>query len=279
MSRAARDSAYSVHRTSDPVQPTFHYMVKFIIVGSMNTGKSALLVRFAENEFHEYMESTVGVDFNSKFLTVDGVRLKLQVWDTAGQEEFRSITQVYYRETAAALLVYDVSDRHSFDQLNFWLGSIRETDPQHRISIALVANKCDVDAGGGAPGQVRAVSSEEGRAFARAENLLFFETSAKTGANVVEAFSTASDAVLRKLRAGVLSLDDPASGVRAGNAPPPSEDRGGGGGGGMNFGTDEELSGGEGGGGGAGNASFASRGDVQLGHKDTRRKKKGGGCC
>ena len=123
MARRARDStasAYSVHRTSDPHQPTFHYMVKFIIVGSMNTGKSALLVRFAENEFHEYMESTVGVDFNSKFLTVDGVRLKLQVWDTAGQERFQSLGVAFYRGADACVLVYDITDAKTFDNLDSW---------------------------------------------------------------------------------------------------------------------------------------------------------------
>ncbi|TNN16003.1 Ras-related protein isoform 1 [Schistosoma japonicum] len=127
-------------------------------------------------------------------------QIKLQVWDTAGQESFRSITRSYYRGAAGALLVYDVTRRDTFNHLASWLQDARQHASPNMV-ITLVGNKCDLDAR-------REVKQEEAEAFARENNLLFLETSAKTGANVEQAFSTTARAIYERLQQGLLDINN-----------------------------------------------------------------------
>jgi small GTP-binding protein len=154
-------------------------MFKFILVGNTSVGKSCMLLRFKDSRFQEHMSATLGVDFGSQMVTVaDGSTIKVQVWDTAGQEEFRAITRAYYREAAAAIIVYDITDRRSFRKVQSWLSAVQGHATADQIAITVVGNKVDLG-----ETKKRQVSTEEGEAFVREQGLgVFVEASAKTGA-------------------------------------------------------------------------------------------------
>lgn len=191
----------------------YDYSSKCVLVGDSATGKSSLLLAFTDpGHFNAAHEATIGVEFAAKVVPLGPHTLKLQVWDTAGQEAFRAIVRTYYRGTAAALLVFDVTRRHTFDSLPSWLSEIRAHADCPELSLVLVGNKADLS------GQQREVSSEEARLFAQAHGLEYVETSARTGDGVDAAFRTVAGAVLRKTLDGTL---DPTAtrtqGVRLGH--------------------------------------------------------------
>eukprot|EP00516_Mucochytrium_quahogii_P002103 CAMPEP_0203749792 /NCGR_PEP_ID=MMETSP0098-20131031/4204_1 /ASSEMBLY_ACC=CAM_ASM_000208 /TAXON_ID=96639 /ORGANISM=" , Strain NY0313808BC1" /LENGTH=370 /DNA_ID=CAMNT_0050638893 /DNA_START=1720 /DNA_END=2832 /DNA_ORIENTATION=+ len=188
----------------------YDYLFKFILVGSVAVGKSCLLLRFTDQQFRPTHETTIGVDFGTETIRIRHKdRIKIQIWDTAGQEYFKAITRAYFREAAAALIVYDVMNRGSFNDLKQWLDNVKGTSTNNSLTIMLIGNKADASN--------RQVSTEEGEAFARENGLLFMETSALSGYNVREAFTRTADAVLRKINSGQIDLDDPSQGVRRGD--------------------------------------------------------------
>merc|ERR1712108_49227 len=141
---------------------------------------------------------TIGVEFGARMINIEGKQIKLQIWDTAGQEAFRSITRSYYRGAAGALLVYDITRRDTFNHLTTWLEDARQHSNSNMV-IMLIGNKSDLEAR-------RDVKREEGEAFAREHGLVFMETSAKTAANVEEAFiNTAREIYDRSRRASSTS--------------------------------------------------------------------------
>jgi Ras-related protein Rab-1A len=157
----------------------YDYLFKIIIIGDSGTGKSSLLVKFVDNTYDEHYISTIGVDFKIKTVDVDGRKCKLQIWDTAGQERFRNITTAYYRGAHGIILVYDTTNGESFNNTKFWLGEITKYASES-VQILLIGNKTDRSD--------KRVSFQEGDDFAKRNNILFLETSAKTGANVMRAF-------------------------------------------------------------------------------------------
>eukprot|EP01088_Endostelium_zonatum_P001068 TRINITY_DN11348_c0_g1_i1.p1 TRINITY_DN11348_c0_g1~~TRINITY_DN11348_c0_g1_i1.p1 ORF type:complete len:196 (+),score=38.35 TRINITY_DN11348_c0_g1_i1:59-646(+) len=163
-----------------PQNLPYKYLFKYIIVGDTAVGKSCLLLQFTDKRFQPVHDLTIGVEFGSRTLTIDDNQVKLQIWDTAGQEKFRSITRSYYRGAAGALLVYDITRKETFERLTTWLEDCKKYSNAN-IVIMLIGNKSDLDA-------KRQVSRAEGESFAKANNLLFLETSAKTAENVEEAF-------------------------------------------------------------------------------------------
>ncbi|KAL4714044.1 hypothetical protein ACJJTC_008398 [Scirpophaga incertulas] len=162
-----------------------------MLLGDSGVGKTCMLVRFRDGTFlaGNYI-STVGIDFRNKVVTVDGIKVKLQIWDTAGQERFRSVTHAYYRDAHALLLLYDVTNKSSFDNIRAWLGEIREY-AQDDVVIMLLGNKSD-------SGLERAVRREEGQRLAREYQVAFMETSAKTGLNVEAAFAHVARSLVAK---------------------------------------------------------------------------------
>ena len=114
------------------------YSMRFIIVGSMSVGKSCLLLQFTDRKFAANVGPTIGVDFGSSSLNIDGENVKLQIWDTAGQEDFQAITRAYYREAAAAILVYDMTNRQSYEKLQSWLSAVKCNSTNPNIVITLV---------------------------------------------------------------------------------------------------------------------------------------------
>ena len=139
-------------------------------------GKSCLLLQFTDKRFQPVHDLTIGVEFGARLINIEQNQIKLQIWDTAGQESFRSITRSYYRDAAGALLVYDITRRESFNHLNRWLEEARQNGNPH-MTIMLIGNKSDLE-------HRRAVSTKEGEAFAEENGLVFLETSAKSATNV-----------------------------------------------------------------------------------------------
>ncbi|XP_070580103.1 ras-related protein Rab-37-like isoform X4 [Ptychodera flava] len=172
----------------------YDFACKVMLIGDSGVGKTCLLVRFKDGAFLSgSFISTVGIDFRNKVVNVDGSKVKLQIWDTAGQERFRSVTHAYYRDAHALLLLYDVTNRQSFDNIRAWLSEINEYANQD-VVIMLLGNKADMSSD-------RVVRREEGEKLAKDHGVAFMETSAKTGMNVELAFmAVAKDLRMRKTR-------------------------------------------------------------------------------
>ncbi|XP_053216733.1 ras-related protein Rab-2B isoform X2 [Podarcis raffonei] len=160
---------------------SYAYLFKYVIIGDTGVGKSCLLLQFTDKRFTAVHDLTIGVEFGARMVTIDNKKIKLQIWDTAGQESFRSITRSYYRGAAGALLVYDIT-----------------SDLENR----------------------RAVRKEEGEAFAREHGMVFMETSAKTASNVEEAFLHTAKAIYKKIQQGHFDVNNEGNGIRIGPQEP-----------------------------------------------------------
>lgn len=125
------------------VEPNYDNLFKILIIGDSGVGKSSILRRFCDDEFDEKQLSTIGVDFKVKYLSVAGKRLKLAVWDTAGQERFRTLTSSYYRGAQGIILVHDVTQKDTFDNLEYWLQEVQKYSTNADAVKMLVANKVD----------------------------------------------------------------------------------------------------------------------------------------
>ena len=149
-------------------------LVKILLLGDSGVGKTCLLTRFAEKKYSPSLVTTAGIDFKVQYFEVHGVKVKCQIWDTAGQERFHVITKAYYKGAHGIALVYDVTDRKSLDNIDYWLGNIAD-NAQEEVEQVLIANKVDLP---------RQIDSEEGESVAAARNIRYLETSAKSGQNV-----------------------------------------------------------------------------------------------
>eukprot|EP00301_Raphidiophrys_heterophryoidea_P027533 c969_g1_i1.p1 GENE.c969_g1_i1~~c969_g1_i1.p1 ORF type:complete len:208 (+),score=33.07 c969_g1_i1:44-667(+) len=188
---------------------SYTYLFKYIIIGDTGVGKSCLLLQFTDKRFQTVHDLTIGVEFGARMVTIDNKQVKLQIWDTAGQESFRSITRSYYRGAAGALLVYDITRRETFNHLTSWLDDARQHSNSNMV-IMLIGNKCDLE-------HRRAVQYEEGEQFARDNGLIFMETSAKTAQNVDEAFISTAQNIYNKIQTGVLDVSNEGKyGIRLG---------------------------------------------------------------
>ena len=154
---------------------------KLIVVGNISTGKSSIINRFVNETFVEDYQATIGLDFQSKNLTIHDQDGRLILYDTAGQEKVRSLIPMYIREAQIILLIYDISNRESFESLPKWFSDILEVKTNEAVFV-LVGNKIDLE-------NERQVSTEEGKRFAAEKNLIFQEVSAKNGMNIEELFN------------------------------------------------------------------------------------------
>ena len=176
--------------TDDP--DNYEQLYKIIIIGDSGVGKSNILGRYLHNEFKHDTKSTVGVEFGSKQLKVDGVNIKLQIWDTAGEERYRAITSAYYKGSKGCFIVYDITSEISFENVEKWYEEIRKS-AEKEISIILVGNKCDLE-------NERKVSIELGQSKAKNLNCPFFETSALNNTNIVTAFQSISENIYNRCK-------------------------------------------------------------------------------
>ena len=156
--------------------------IKIMVIGESLVGKTALITKYTKNTFGGAYLTTVGIDFQDKFLNINGKEIKIELWDTAGQERFRNIAKNYFQSSDGFLLVYDLNKKYSFEKLDFWNEQISLNAPKETKYI-LVGNKKDLE-------DQREVKIEEGEDFAKKNNIKFYETSAKDGTNVINVFET-----------------------------------------------------------------------------------------
>ena len=159
----------------------YDYLYKILLIGNSSVGKSSIFSRYVDNSYSDLSVSTIGVDFKIKTLKINNKIVKLQIWDTNGQERFRTITNSYYRNSHGILVVFDITDRKSFTELRNWLNDAdRYTENACKI---LVGNKCDLQ-------HIREVTYEEAKEFADAKELIYIEVSAKKTINIDSIFET-----------------------------------------------------------------------------------------
>ncbi|KXX76101.1 Ras-related protein Rab-8A [Madurella mycetomatis] len=164
----------------------YDFLIKLLLIGDSGVGKSCCLLRFSEDSFTPSFITTIGIDFKIRTIELDGKRVKLQIWDTAGQERFRTITTAYYRGAMGILLVYDVTDERSFNNIRTWFANV-EQHATEGVNKILIGNKCDWE-------EKRVVSTERGQQLADELGIPFLEVSAKTNTNIDQAFySLAAD--------------------------------------------------------------------------------------
>ncbi|KAG5252246.1 hypothetical protein OIU76_008456 [Salix suchowensis] len=175
------------------------YLFKIVVIGDSAVGKSNLLSRFARNEFDSNSKATIGVEFQTQVVEIDGKEIKAQIWDTAGQERFRAVTSAYYRGAVGALIVYDITRRSSFDSVKRWLDELG-THCDTAIARMLVGNKSDLD-------NIREVSRDEGKSLAEEESLFFMETSALDSTNVEAAFEVVIREIYNNMSRKILNSD------------------------------------------------------------------------
>ncbi|KAL9250527.1 Ras-related protein [Drosera capensis] len=185
------------------VEEDYDYLFKVVLIGDSGVGKSNLLSRFTRNEFCLESKSTIGVEFATRTLQVEGRTIKAQIWDTAGQERYRAITSAYYRGALGALLVYDVTKPTTFDNVSRWLKELRD-HADANIVIMLIGNKTDLK-------HLRAVATEDAQSYAEKEGLSFIETSALEATNVEEAFQNILSEIYRTISKKSLTTNEPAS--------------------------------------------------------------------
>ena len=187
----------------------FDYLVKFIIIGDSSVGKSNILSVYRDGTFTEKKEPSIGVEFIAKNIDIDSTTFRLQIWDTAGQETFLSMTKVYYKNSSCAFLVYDITDKKTFNHMDFWLKELNKEAPQS-ILYVLIGNKSDMNL-------KREVSYEEGNNYAKKNKMIFFETSAKNGDNINKIFRESCQYIKRNIENGIYDLEDDSCGVKSCN--------------------------------------------------------------
>eukprot|EP01084_Bolivina_argentea_P284024 486622_1 len=187
---------------------SYAYLFKYIIVGDTAVGKSCLLLMFTDKRFQPLHDLTIGVEFGARTIEIDHRQIKLQIWDTAGQESFRSITRSYYRGAAGALIVYDITRRETFNNLIVWLEEAQQNSHPDMV-ITLIGNKSDLE-------HRRAVSTQEGQQFADEHGLIFLETSVKTADKVDTAFIKTAKKIHENILTGVYDPKNEAHGIKLG---------------------------------------------------------------
>jgi small GTP-binding protein len=179
-------SSNNSNKSSNPSD--YQYIFKLILIGNSGVGKSSIIQRYMKNTFEESYKCTIGVDFLMKTLNLNGKTVKLQLWDTAGQEKYKSMVASYYRGANVALVVFDITNHASFDSLPVWIENYYKNGPEEK-NIILIGNKKDME-------ESRQVTRQEAEIFSETNNMMYFETSAKEGDNIEYIFTYAAEKLL-----------------------------------------------------------------------------------
>ena len=157
--------------------------IKVCLLGDVSVGKTSIASRYSKNTFSDLYINTIGGAYQQQSVTLNnGTKIRLHIWDTSGQDRFRSMTNLYYQDAQVAILTYDVTNEESLESLNYWLEQLNNKVEVDNMILCLAGNKIDVEA------SKKVISTSKGKAFAEENNMIFFETSAKTGAGIKELF-------------------------------------------------------------------------------------------
>uniref|UniRef100_T1J8K1 Ras-related protein Rab-13 n=1 Tax=Strigamia maritima TaxID=126957 RepID=T1J8K1_STRMM len=196
------------HRQTEKLRKTvtmakkpYDFLFKLLLIGDSGVGKTCLLFRYADQTFSPSFISTIGIDFKIKSIEMRGMKIKLQIWDTAGQERFHTITTSYYRDAMGIMLVYDITNKKTFDNIAKWLRNLEEHANDY-VQKMILGNKCDLE-------DRRVVSKERGEAIGREHKIKFFETSAKANINVDEAFTELAETIFNGILSQLHNQDKP----------------------------------------------------------------------
>ena len=182
-SNQKRDPKLQVKADTPKKQESKEFEIKICLLGDVNVGKTSIASRFCKNSFNDNYINTIGGAYQQQNITLNnGVKIKLHIWDTSGQDRFRSMTNLYYRDAQVAILTYDVTNEQTLESLNYWLNELNDKVEIDNMVLCLAGNKSDIES------SKRQVSTAKGKAFAEEHNMIFYETSAKTGAGVKELF-------------------------------------------------------------------------------------------
>lgn len=170
---------------------SYDHLFKLLLVGDSGVGKSSMITRFTDDSFSESYLTTIGVDYKIRMILVNDKNVKLQIWDTAGQERFRTITSTYYRGSNGIFVVFDISYKDSFENVEKWLDEVRKNAPDN-VTVVLVGAKLDLN-------QSRAVSFDVAKAYADGKGIKYIETSSKSDNFVGDAFTLITEEILAKV--------------------------------------------------------------------------------
>jgi len=186
----------------------FHYLLKYVIVGDSAVGKSNILLRYIYNSFSEDFRTTIGVEFATKNIEINKKIYRVQLWDTAGQENFRSLARGYYKNSVCAIVVYDITNHESFENIQLWIDDcVKQTSKS--VLLFLIGNKTDLNS-------KRQVSYGEGESFAKLHKMFFLETSAKEDNNINELFELSVKQIDKNIRENKYDLENDNCGIKVG---------------------------------------------------------------
>ena len=190
INKPKKESALRIKSTPKEEENIKIIEAKIVILGDVSVGKTSIASRYCKNSFNEHHINTIGGAYQQqKVLLGNGSMVKLHIWDTSGQERFRAMTNLYYKDAQVAILIYDIKNESSFSSIGFWIRELKYKVENENMILCLVGNKCDVNS------NERKVMTTEGKKFAIDNNMLFFETSAKTGEGVRDLFFTIANKV------------------------------------------------------------------------------------
>ncbi len=170
----------------------YDILFKIILVGDTSVGKTNIINKYIKNEFHEDFNATIGVEFSHKQFTVDNHKIKAQIWDTAGQERYKAITRAYYKGAKGAFIVYDITRKETFDNIDKWRNELTNSCNQE-VTILLIGNKCDLE-------EQREITKEQGEEKAKSFGFSFLETSAYSGENLEKGFEMLIKEIYQKYK-------------------------------------------------------------------------------
>ena len=170
----------------------YDILFKIILVGYTSVGKTNIINKYIKNEFQENFNATIGVEFSHKKFTVDNHKIKAQIWDTAGQERYKAITRAYYKGAKGAFIVYDITRKESFDNVDKWRNELTNSCNKE-VSIMLIGNKCDLE-------DQRQITKEQGEEKAKSFGFSFLETSAFSGENLEKGFEMLIQEIYQKVK-------------------------------------------------------------------------------
>ena len=169
------------------------YVIKILTLGDSGVGKTSIIQKFVNDKFNQNMLSTIGVDFQSKEIIINNTKIKLKIWDTTGQERFKTLTSQYYNGADGALLIFDVTNKESFERINFWMNELNEKKKLNELGLLLIGNKIDLI-------DKRNVKKEEAEEFAKEYNINYYETSALQNINIKKIINDIAQQCLNKIQ-------------------------------------------------------------------------------